>query len=158
MKLDVGCGQAWRGDVNLDLFIEATSHRGTTDKGLNVHSIPCFVRGDGQFLPFRNAVFDEVFSSHAIEHTVNPSLMLREMIRVLKVRGLVTVICPHRYATRRGFPRHISMMSKQWFRIAFQKYGLTILRDSYSRSRDIPHSLFPLFRLPSEISITGRKE
>jgi ubiquinone/menaquinone biosynthesis C-methylase UbiE len=81
LRLDVGCGHRVRGDVNVDLNAQSTIHRSQnsyTDVPLDM-KIPNFVLADSQHLPFRNNVFEKVFSSHVIEHVKKPELMLYEI-------------------------------------------------------------------------------
>lgn len=84
--LNIGCGANATGDVNLDLYVEDTeNHRNSAEfLKLNVRAIQNFVRGDAQYLPFKDNAFEVVFSAQVIEHVKNPFLMLREMARVAK--------------------------------------------------------------------------
>ena len=91
MKLDVGCGNFPRGDVNIDLRGAGSVHRFCRDK-IRVKAIKNFVRADAEHLPFRNKIFPESISSHSIEHVKNPVRMISEMKRV--TRGTVNVISP----------------------------------------------------------------
>ncbi len=45
--------------------------------------------GDVRELPYDNGVFDLVMTSHVLEHLVDPSIALSEMVRVLKPGGLL---------------------------------------------------------------------
>ena len=78
--LDVGCGDRPTGDVNLDLFYYG--------KWKN------FVVGEAHHLPFKNKVFDKVYSKHCLEHIENPLKFFEEAIRVLKNGGLLECIYP----------------------------------------------------------------
>ena len=95
MKLDIGCGNFPTGDVNTDLFIEDIGHRTGTAKhlapSLAAQKIKNFVLCDAGALPFREDVFDEVYSSHTIEHVNDPSLMIKEMVRVSKDK--ISIVC-----------------------------------------------------------------
>lgn len=68
MKLDIGCGHNLTGDVNVDLVTVKT------DK--------FFVKADAHNLPFRNQSFESAYSSHMMEHLLNPIQALKEMRRV----------------------------------------------------------------------------
>jgi len=46
-------------------------------------------QGDVRELPYDNGVFDLVMSAHVLEHLVDPSIALSEMVRVLKPGGLL---------------------------------------------------------------------
>jgi len=66
MILNVGCGTDFRGDVRLDIHkTEATN-----------------ILADAQFLPFRNKVFNAVFSISVLEHIASWSQALQEILRV----------------------------------------------------------------------------
>jgi ubiquinone/menaquinone biosynthesis C-methylase UbiE len=79
-----------------------------------------FVRCDGQFLPFRDGVFDVVRCFHVIEHVLNPFLLLRELVRVSCYK--VWLRCPHRFGDkfriqvlRKKCDSHLHFLNKRWF-------------------------------------------
>jgi ubiquinone/menaquinone biosynthesis C-methylase UbiE len=116
--LDVGCGYLPRGDVNVDLYVKPSIHRSIA---LNTKQIPNFVLADSQHLPFKNACFDKVLSSHVIEHVDKPMLMLQEMVRVSN--RYVLVRCPHRLKiTFHGirYKAHKNKFGNLWFKQAFE--------------------------------------
>jgi len=78
--LDVGCGNVPKGDVNLDIHYFG--------KWKN------FLFGDAHHLPFKNGVFDKVYSSHTVEHLENPFKFFQEAKRVLKNDGILECIYP----------------------------------------------------------------
>jgi ubiquinone/menaquinone biosynthesis C-methylase UbiE len=45
--------------------------------------------GDVRELPYGNGVFDLVMTAHVLEHLVDPSVALNEMVRALKPGGLL---------------------------------------------------------------------
>lgn len=55
--------------------------------------------GDGADLPFTDSSLDYVASSHVLEHIANPVQALREWYRVLKHRGVIYCVIPHRAKT-----------------------------------------------------------
>ncbi|MDI6858672.1 MAG: class I SAM-dependent methyltransferase [Dehalococcoidia bacterium] len=55
------------------------------------------VRGDVTSLPFRDAAFDLVLSSHMIEHLREPERAFREMARVLRGGGRLLLLTPNRF-------------------------------------------------------------
>lgn len=55
-----------------------------------------FYRGDAEHLPFRNGVFDALWSSGSIEYWPDPVATLRECRRVVRPGGAVLVVGPHR--------------------------------------------------------------
>jgi len=46
-----------------------------------------------------SASYDFLLSSHALEHTANPILALREWLRVLKQNGVIVLVLPHKDGT-----------------------------------------------------------
>ena len=55
-------------------------------------------QGDVCALPYRSDVFDLVMTAHVLEHLVDPSLALHEMVRVLKPGGLLIACLTSRSA------------------------------------------------------------
>ncbi len=55
--------------------------------------------GDACQLPVRDASLDYVASSHLIEHTANPIAAFTEWCRVLKDKGIIYMVVPHRKLT-----------------------------------------------------------
>ena len=47
------------------------------------------IKGFGELLPFRNSVFDLCFCSNVLDHTLIPSMVLREIRRVLRSQGVL---------------------------------------------------------------------
>lgn len=140
--LDVGCGPTPRGTVNIDRYTRPTIHGyGAGQKS----KIPNFVLADAQHLPFRNACFEKVVSSHVIEHVQEPMLMLKEMTRVSS--RYVVVRCPHRFTLYRN-KAHIHKFSSSWFRRAFQMLHWRVLK--------LPVR-FGLFGIPEEIMVKAEK-
>jgi len=78
--LDVGCGDRPTGNVNLDLFFYG--------KWKN------FIIGEAQHLPFKNEVFDKVYSKNCLEHLENPLEFFNEANRVLREGGILECIYP----------------------------------------------------------------
>jgi len=125
--LDVGCGHRPRGDVNVDLFVEATAHRAADqrvndDVPLNVHRIANFVRADASHLPFRDGVFRKVYSWHLIEHLSEPESFLTECCRVAAED--IEVRCPNgdpswaygQAAYGETKPLHLHRLTREWFK------------------------------------------
>lgn len=89
--LDIGCG--------IGYFSESISERnksvsvisGDIDKASvrhaskNINAV--FLIFDAQYLPFKNSVFDCIFSTEVIEHVPNSNFFLSEVSRILKDHG-----------------------------------------------------------------------
>lgn len=76
--LDVGCGDRGQGDVNLDV----------------VRTKDCDIIGNACFLPFQDNCFNHLIAQALLEHLENPTLALREFMRVLKPNGTCMMIVP----------------------------------------------------------------
>lgn len=98
--LDLGCGlgdgsvgfaSAERSVVGLDYDVAtaARAHQTYATSGLST------VCGDGSALPFANRSFDNVVSSHLIEHFTEPRHHCREVARVLASDGAAFFLTPN---------------------------------------------------------------
>lgn len=94
--LDVGCG--------VGQVVAALAARGFDAHGVDVNSAAIQrARGhagtyylvDSEVLPFEDGSFDGVGCFTVLEHTPDPGLMLREMIRVTRAGGHIIVACPN---------------------------------------------------------------
>ena len=115
----------------MDLFPEATKHRSVNqnvcdDKPLDVGDIQNFVKADACFLPLKEGAFLSSYSSHTIEHVLDPKRMISELLRVC--RGNVEVICPHKEAPWgcvESKPLHINGLMSEWFTSFLKKFSDT---------------------------------
>lgn len=161
--LDVGCGHRPRGTVNVDRYIEVTSHRGALihDYELKARIIPNLVCADINALPFRDRVFDKVFSDNVIEHISTPFRAIKEMLRVSS--DLIEIKCPHRFdrALLHQFrwerKHHISHFTRKWFNDVADVLGLSILELGVVERRNFPHVLIPILSLPYQISFKAKR-
>jgi hypothetical protein len=132
-RLDVGCGHRPKGDVNVDLFVEATAHRVADqrvndDVRLKVAEIPNFVRADACHLPFRDRGFRKVYSWHLIEHLEKPEDFLAECCRVADEE--IEVRCPNGdpnlayglAAYGETKPLHLHRLTREWFGSKLKSY------------------------------------
>jgi len=97
--------------------------------------------GDAQYISsyFQEATFDTVFSSHCLEHVINPYEALREWVKVLKPGGVLFVIVPDEDLYEQGhFPSIFNSDHKATFSISkshtwsprsFNVYDLAIAND-----------------------------
>lgn len=148
-SLDVGCGFFPKGDVNIDLFVEPSTHRVETT-ALPIKHIPNFVKADAEHLPFPDNFFDLVYSSHFIEHTPHPERCLDEMVRVTQSK--VKLWFPHWLGERRT-KAHYSRFRVRWFSSYAQSRGLFIILN-ISNYKHYPSEFFSIIRVPRENEIT----
>jgi ubiquinone/menaquinone biosynthesis C-methylase UbiE len=157
VKLDIGAGHRACGDVNVDLYPDETFHRNTEDKKpvkCKTHLIPNFVKADGQHLPFKDDCFDEVNSSHVLEHVQNPVLMVREMMRVSKDH--VSIIVPHRFGKYAKQKCHIHYFNNKWFARVLGGFPEVYSWTTEQSTRGFPTETFSLLRLPNQITVSFR--
>ena len=160
MILDVGCGHAFKGDVNIDLFTKPTKHRmlGLPDPDapdMPLSHVPNLIRADCTHLPIQDNSFEEVVSNHLIEHIDEPYWLLREMVRVTKPNGTIHVETPHKLAHRRKWSLHKHSFNLKWFETAFRLLNVQMV-DCKTSYKYLPHTYFPLVQLPYFIQITGK--
>lgn len=113
--LDVGCGPCKRGDIGVDIK--------------QYPGVDFCVDLEKNALPFPDDSFDLVVSYHFLEHVDDPELVLKEMLRVARVRVEVTV--PHRYSIYAISLGHKVVFNKKWFQDFAKKYNL-IVRGHYT--------------------------
>ena len=78
-SLDVGCGDTKVGTIGIDI----RKTKFTT------------VQASCEKLPFRELIFDKVSARMVLEHLDNPVVALKEVRRVLKVRGKLFAVVPN---------------------------------------------------------------
>jgi len=128
MKLDVGCGWNYKGDINVDLFLgkpifgredEQSIYKGW--KRTRMRSIPNFICADCNCLPFRNNIFDVVFCHHTLEHRgVNLVQTCRELIRV--ANGKIVITVPSQLSASASGGLHDKVFTAELFHILFKHY------------------------------------
>lgn len=158
MRLDIGCGHDYKGDINVDLFIKPTAercdnHNKNTDTPLT--DIPNLICAEATHLPFKSDVFDKVVSTHVIEHLDNPQHLLIEMKRVIKHHGLIHIITPHKLGNRHRWSAHKCSFTGAWFEAAFRVSNIKLVKTRKAYSY-LPHPYMPLFKIPKDLDIFGR--
>lgn len=116
--LDVGCGSNPKGDVNVDLFVEPIQR--AEKQRINPKKIKNFVFADAHYLPFRDDIFQVVYSSHLLEHCLHPFTVLKEYRRVSKAIVYLEVPYGDRYPD--DCPHHLY----SWTMKSFQHLLLKI--------------------------------
>ena len=103
-RLNLGCGTDIRpGWVNLD---SATGIPGV-DVVHDLNELP---------LPFADGRFSQILARDVLEHLEDPVRTLRELHRILRQGGRVTIRVPH-FSSRNNFidPTHRSRFALEWF-------------------------------------------
>jgi len=87
--LDVGCGnKPYRSLFQTDEYIGI-------DISTSLHNQSCFDKTfDGLHIPFPDECFDSVLCTEVLEHAVDPSKLMSEIIRVLKPGGHAFITVP----------------------------------------------------------------
>lgn len=160
LRLDVGAGDTPKGNVNCDLYLAKTPEMGQ-GRRIDPKQCPNFLRCDTYNLPFRDNSFEEVFSSHLMEHLDRPTKALMEMLRVSSYK--VTFIVPHRM--RRGFghilyPKFCREHHRNVFNIRNIDLWLRknrLVSDISVRRQSLPHPFFPIFQIPWDVQVTVYK-
>jgi ubiquinone/menaquinone biosynthesis C-methylase UbiE len=105
--LEVGCGEGTK--------LNQISDSKNNTFGIDVSSVAIkiakkkypkinFKICDAKKLSFEDNNFDLVYSAFVLEHTFNPELVLKEMIRVVKVGGKICLLAPNYGAPFRKSP------------------------------------------------------
>lgn len=108
--LDAGCGSEMP-------FTREFSSKTQTAIGIDMEFLknqgpsPHAIRGDLNYLPFRDSTFDIVISRSVLEHLSNPARVFRELARVLKPNGVVVFLTPNKY----DYVSLISRLTPLWF-------------------------------------------
>jgi len=112
--LDVGCGSGFHLQYLRKKFyaecygVDIVLHSGSEKKNYN------FVIADASNLPFKDNVFDIVFSFGTIEHTTRTFECVRESFRVLKHGGQVAHTVPNLFSLHSLFARPLLKGLKMW--------------------------------------------
>ncbi|MBN1912814.1 MAG: methyltransferase domain-containing protein [Candidatus Omnitrophica bacterium] len=85
-----------------------------------------FIKGLGEYLPFREGVFDSVFITNALDHGSHPLRILEEAGRVLKPGGRLNIIHENPSLTRKIMRNHLKGNLKMFAR---KIRSLFLLRD-----------------------------
>ncbi len=90
--VDVGGGSGYVSEAlrskGADAFTVEYDEREMT---LGEHGFAGGMRGDGRYLPIRTNCVDLSYSSNVVEHVDGPSLMLHEMVRIVRPGGIIYI-------------------------------------------------------------------
>jgi len=120
--LDIGC--RWGDDIervskiNADkkvvgIDLEIAPLRVALDRLRDVPRV-YLLNARSEYLPFKQNIFDIVYSSEVIEHIEKPLRFIQEIYRVLKINGVFIITTPSRY-------NYVSLVGKL-IPLKFRKY------------------------------------
>jgi len=95
--LDAGCGSGRVFQYRLPRPARLVVGLDRTAQVAGNPNIDQAVRGDLGRLPFREAAFDLVISSHVAEHLTEPEMVFAELARVLRPGGRLLILTPNRW-------------------------------------------------------------
>ena len=168
LVLEVGCGagnvieKASRGtlfgvDLSSSILMKAQQRLGGT-----IH----LFQGDAQNLPCKDRVFNQIICSEVLEHLLEPSSALKDMLRILRPKGVAIISIPNEFwinrikrllirlrvfhflVDRRGGYRQMSQkMDDEWHLHSFRLDEWVNMATKYfrvTRLKKIPFVLLPL--------------
>lgn len=117
--LDVGCGEGTK--------LDSLTNKKQNTVGIDISRYAInlakkkyphikFVYTSNEKLPFKNQEFDLVYSTFVLEHTQDHYLFLQEMIRVLKPKGKLIILCPNFGSPNRRSPNSVKSPVKKLIR------------------------------------------
>lgn len=160
MKLDVGCGNNPKGDINCDLYVKDKLNHRNLGAGnmLHLKRIPNFVLCDARYLPFKDLAFSDVYCAQVIEHLPEPLELLKELCRVCAFQLIVETV--HRWGeatflnpkNRRWFKEHhISKFNLTWFARGAPLFGFHVVHGYTISHAYFPTTTLPVLQFPYEI-------
>lgn len=150
--LDVGCGsKPYR-----NLF-KVTKYTGldTDSSGHDHQEEDVDVLFDGRIFPFQDKVFDSILCNQVLEHVFEPSLLLSESNRVLKVGGKCLFTVPFVWDEHEQ-PYDYARYSSYGLKYLFEQHGFKIL-EQYKLMNDfrviIQLSIGYFYKLSRKITV-----
>jgi ubiquinone/menaquinone biosynthesis C-methylase UbiE len=141
LLLDIGCGNAgqteyFAGDVGQAYGIDLQHERlPGFQRELVEHKIPniSLMGGNGEFLPFRDGVFDCITCFEVLEHVEDPGRVLSEIRRVLKPDGIIFLSIPNRWWIFETHGADLPLLP--WNRVPFFSWLPKRIHDAWARAR-----------------------
>lgn len=125
--LDVGCGTkpyAHLCQSNEYLGLEIDTPQNRKNKNADYFY-------DGNEFPFDDGFFDSIIANEVFEHVFNPDQFLREMLRILKPRGLVLLTVPFVWDEHEQ-PYDYARYSSFGIKSLLEKHGFEIIEQRKS--------------------------
>lgn len=101
-----------------DQYIEETQQQA---KKLNVEVT--VIQGTGEHIPLPSNTFDFVNMAEVIEHVDDPSVVMKEVYRVLRTGGKAYVSVPNRYSLK---DQHFGLYGVNWLPRFFSNYFISL--------------------------------
>jgi SAM-dependent methyltransferase len=120
--LDVGAGLSpWRGWLGHGVRYQGIDIKHADEFGMAT-GLQDVVYYDGRHMPFDDASFDNVICVEVLEHAADPQLLLAEISRVLKDRGMIFLTVPWA-ARRHHIPYDFHRFTRERLEILFSGSG-----------------------------------
>jgi len=122
------------------------------DQNVNIHR---FVQGDATKLPFNDNTFDIVISTGLLEHFEDPSIVVKEMVRVLASNGVFySDVVPKKFSMFRlsKLWRPFEVGGESVYEGAYREKNISQWLDSTTQLEDysiIPAGVLPPYRFTS---------
>lgn len=97
---------------------------------------------DGKNLPYKDNSFDRIIISHCLEHILSPEDFLNEMMRVLKIGGVLSISLP----TDPGFAWRLGRLFVGLFKVN-KTYNLSFDEFEYLNATEHVNSIFNLISI-----------
>ncbi|MDC0618148.1 class I SAM-dependent methyltransferase [Candidatus Pelagibacter sp.] len=97
---------------------------------------------NGKILPYEKEYFDRIIISHCLEHIMDPESFLHEMMKKLKIGGILSISLP----TDPGLLFRLGRLYLKLFSIK-KKYRITPVEFDYMNATEHVNSIFGLFSI-----------
>ena len=129
--LDVGCG-----DNKLEKFIPNGSKYIPLDYAPAAFSSPWRetnpqINADGMKLPFKSKTLDCVINLMVIEHVTQPSVLIKELSRVLRPGGVLILSGPGDITLSHGEPHNYYNLTRHAYKMLLESNNMSIVEDYY---------------------------
>ena len=100
------------------------------------------VKYDGKVIPYENDFFDRIIISHCLEHILSPEFFIKEMMRVLKKGGVLSISLP----TDPGIAWRLGRLFVGLFKVK-KSYNLSFDEFEYLNATEHVNSIFNLISI-----------
>jgi len=131
LRIAKKCGKSQVVGVDISRTMLNKAHRYSVTKGIISAT---FIHACAEYLPFRDEVYDAVYSNFGLAHFNNPMASLDEMVRVLKKRGKVGIADykhPVHITVHPIFKKSKPAAVVDWIAKELRKLGCQVITVSY---------------------------